>query len=430
MGAITHARSGLSERLSDWWNTSSGIERWFSIIVFLMPTLTLVHKSGSSVAYTLLLLPSLFLFWGGWAALSKTERHIVIASALLFISACISLYISESPDEGIKRLERFFRLFSIIFFIMLLRKVNLKLGMVLMYGILLSLAFIFGHALFELPQGGDRLQGTFYPIFYGDYVTILLGLLVAYAANIPLSRLQFALVAAASASLLIIIMLSGTRGAWLYLPAIPMLYLLYFGLRGKNKKRIALITLLFLVTAAVTTLNTPQIAKRINAISSEVHAYMDDPSRVRSIGARVAMWSAAIDIWRDNPVFGSGLGNYNKEVRERIGDGRIKSRNITIFTQAHSIYFHSLAALGTIGTLLMILFSIVLPLRSYIAASARHERSRANFYALAGITVITAYAVFGLTETWYTRNPFINVFVVYTAVFLTSLPRKEANSVT
>lgn len=78
--------------------------------------------------------------------------------------------------------------------------------------------------------------------------------------------------------------------------------------------------------------------------------------------ARLALWEVAIDAYREDPLRGTGAGTYQLAwERHRESDGHI--------LQAHSLYLESLADLGLVGTL-----ALLVALVSILAAFAFRAR--------------------------------------------------------
>ena len=50
-----------------------------------------------------------------------------------------------------------------------------------------------------------------------------------------------------------------------------------------------------------------------------------------------------------------------------------------------------------------------------------------RFYALSGMATIIAFAVFGLTEAWLARNPFVRTYLMSILVFMSSIAVVKAS---
>jgi O-antigen ligase len=77
--------------------------------------------------------------------------------------------------------------------------------------------------------------------------------------------------------------------------------------------------------------------------------------------ARIDHWTAAIEIWKDFPLFGAGVGKYTPLKKRYLPD-----RDLPGFTDAHNYYMKTLAELGLTGlaAFLVVLGGVAATLRS------------------------------------------------------------------
>ena len=132
------------------------------------------------------------------------------------------------------------------------------------------------------------------------------------------------------------------------------------------------------------------------------------------------MWKASIYIWNENPLLGTGVGDYGVDKNRLIEKLNLGNENLERFGHSHSIYFDALAGMGIVGFFLLIFALIFLPAHYFYKQWSRDEIVDNKFVVLSGITVITAYAVFGLTESWLTRNNMLTPYVIYMVAFLSA----------
>jgi O-antigen ligase len=140
---------------------------------------------------------------------------------------------------------------------------------------------------------------------------------------------------------------------WLYLAAVlfslhPLLYsysrgayvaafgvLLFFGLIRKR----SLLILVFCIYLAWQTILPASIVDRISMTRNE------SGELENSAAMRLDLWNYAIDLYKENPIFGVGFGGYGLSVLEKTGQGR----------DAHSIYLKMLSEQGIVGLGLLLL---------------------------------------------------------------------------
>jgi O-antigen ligase len=125
----------------------------------------------------------------------------------------------------------------------------------------------------------------------------------------------------------------------------------------------------------------------------EFMAYYSLHDNQTSVGLRLDMWREAINQFASNPIHGIGLRQFQKENVRALETGRIELQAIRKFDHAHNQYLDTLASGGLLGVLaLALVFGG--PLLFFLKA----WRDDQGQLAFAGIWVVLAFLVFGLTE--------------------------------
>ena len=138
-----------------------------------------------------------------------------------------------------------------------------------------------------------------------------------------------------------------------------------------------------------------------------------------SAGVRVELWRDSVTIWKAHPIIGTGIGDYYRDVRKLINDGRSNSQRD--FGHAHNIYFDALAISGLVGLFALFIFVQIIPFLMFRSFWIKEDDPWIRFYALSGMATIIAFAVFGLTEGWLARNPFVRTYLMSILVFMSSI---------
>jgi O-antigen ligase len=94
-------------------------------------------------------------------------------------------------------------------------------------------------------------------------------------------------------------------------------------------------------------------------------------SDISTLTGRAQIWSAAIDMWKDNPLFGYGPTAWDPAHRRAIG--------IPFAFSAHNQFLHSMSAAGTIGGVTLLSYLFVLGFCAYRSATATRGISLALF---------------------------------------------------
>jgi len=393
------------------------------LAVFLFPALIATVRSGGSVPYLLLMLFGLFLGWSVWQSLETWEKKMLFGFILFFVLISLSLINTEELREGLKRVERFVYFPLIIPMYLLLKKYRIETGKVFLYGLCLASLVMFLQAFYQYSElGYPRAVGAYNPIVLGG-IAMLFAMIIVGASITITKSWQYYLLAAVSAGLAFSVsIMSGTRGAWLALPVVG-LWLLW--LQRKKLQKFSFISIVILIFFVIWgALQIDQVKNGINRAVSNFQSYTQNPTKTTSVGARLEMWKDAVTIWKDKPFLGTGIGDYEKHRLQLYEEGELhKSFQ---YGHAHSIYFDVLASAGLLGFISLLIFVFFIPFRMFYSFWINESDPWMQFYALSGMITIIAFAVFGLTESWLSRNPFVRTYLMCILVFMSSISIRKS----
>lgn len=143
------------------------------------------------------------------------------------------------------------------------------------------------------------------------------------------------------------------------------------------------------------------------------------PGRADAVIDRLIIWSVALDVWFDNPLFGVGLGNFRDEFFTRG-----VTLNVELGYQslhAHNTYVEILVDTGLIGLLSYLSF-IVVVLRQLLRRWRRGGQESADIFALAAVGTLTAYCMFAMVDMLLLQN------MHFTLVLLLTLGLTDSSS--
>lgn len=402
---------------------STWSERLFQALAAAFPFISVSIPSGGSAVYTLFALVGLFLGWSTLRESGRTERQWWFALLMLFVLASVSLAYSADLENGVQRLERFFRLATIALVIAVMVRWRVVSSRLFIFGLMAAALSMFVQTLYEihwLKHG--YAEGLYHKIIFGDIAILLAVLLFAAVITLVHGRLRLFVALCVFMALYASIM-SATRGAWLVLPfAAATLVWLY---RQRVDRRIWIIIggAMVVVVALIVLLRPPSVVIPIERGVQELRLYVSDPTQNTSWGDRLNMWRNAAIIWWHNPLIGTGIGDFSHDNRELVAQGRSLSGDVAQYGHAHSIYFDTLATLGIVGLLIMIAALFLLPARYFYQGWQQARDGQSRFAALGGLLTVVSFAVFGISEGWLSRNPFINTYIVYLALFAATLAK-------
>lgn len=414
-----HLDTGL---LSQFRNYSPG-QRLVLLLAALFPLVSVSVASGGSTLYTLLLLPALVYAWPERKSLTTEEKWWLLAYLALFVMAALSLLYVTELKLGVEKLERYLRLATLGLVYLFLRRMNVDVGRFFLLGVVASAFSLAVQALYQTQFLDAAFAiGLYHKIVFGDMAVLAFTIMLSAMLTVAHRPWHFALLGLAMVLAVYASLMSATRGAWLLLPVVALTLIWLY--RGKLGRRgwIA-VTVSFCLLLATLAIWQPKVIMKPMATGiHEIERYLSDPNKAGSWGARLEMWGNSIKIWRENPWLGTGLGDFSHDSQALVAEGLSENRFVAErFGHAHSIYFDALASFGALGLLLLVVALFVLPWRHFYRYWRKASDPWQRFYALSGLLTVVAFAEFGLTEGWTSRNPFINPYIMYLAVFASSL---------
>lgn len=394
---------------------------WGGVLVAIYPPTVATLGWGSEIML-LLLLPALYL-GRGWSQLARDEKRLMLGFVLPFVVMCLSLLNAEALRESGMELERYLRFALIVPLYLMLRRFGFLWGPHLALGAAVAAIAMFVQALYQVKWLGLPLaQGHYHKIVFGDLaiwwasVTVLLALMVPRAWGAKLALLAIAALAIYAS------ILAQSRGGWLFLPLFPLILLwAWWPAFGKHRYLVLFAGVLLLAAGLFLALQSERMNAGLKQGVDEIAIFLQQPHAETSWGIRLNLWRNALLLLQEHPLLGSGVGDFQLEMQRMVADGRSLNPYVGKFGHAHSIYFDTLAKGGLAGFVAMTLGLLLLPLSYFIRGLRQAEPGWERFYALGGITMIAAFATFGLSEGLWSRNPFVNTYVFCMAICLAGM---------
>lgn len=262
---------------------------------------------------------------------------------------------------------------------------------------------------------GVRVSGSYHSIAFGDLSLAMAFMSIPaldYFKNksrafrlLPIVALIFGLLAC---------LLSGTRGAWIAIPALTLILFYYLSpMMGLVFRSICLLGVMAALLAAYY-IPATHIANRVDAFFQEINNYQIGERDYSSIGTRIEGWHVAWNIFMDHPVIGAGPGNYKPLMKQMIADGQ-QYNSAVKHKQPHGAVPSTLADTGILG-LSMLLGVFLTPLWAAFRFIRSWKPVRHLGYAM--IVLVISFMHFGLTETIFSRNINIVFYIILTAAIL------------
>lgn len=387
--------------------------------VILATALGAVVKDVASSVFLIFIITSLFYIrqWPQtWKSLSFMEKLFLTGLVLYMVSGLLSYVNTEDDYEYVKQMGRYARFAMIVPVYLFLAYARFDLFRFLVFGVIVSgpVYLLFAYIGTYDNQGAPG-QGYYHHILFGDTAMLNALLMTTFLAVGKFTALIRLLILVSMICAFYAAVLSTARGAWLAAPVVIVMLLWCVHRRRyidtwKLGLIIAVVTSVIIISPA-----RDIVSNRFDMAINEIQQFRKGEKIDTSVGMRLAMWDIAIDVWKNNPVLGTGPGDYDDELIARKKQGMY----VTIHDHktVHNIYLQILASNGLLGVLVFLPALIIFPL-IYIGSINSSEK---RLKKLASLVLVVSAAIFGLTESWILRAPFIAIYAIYFVVLVTGL---------
>ena len=305
-----------------------------------------------------------------------------IFASIVFLFAAVFLSALSSADIlfGLKSFaDKYIGHILILFPVILIRldkEKVLKLVQLLLAGVLIGNLAVIVQGVRNI-DGIWRFGGFLTPMSQGSLIGIFLPLYVILTLHIQKKSLRLFFVLSAAVAV-VALLFNGTRGVYLSSAIlIPAMILIY---SRKNLKAFGIVIVILLAVGGffVTALNSATTSSTVSTM------------RARSNSERMLVWTSALQMFKDHPVFGVGYGQYKFEYKEKYISPEAKE---TYLEHAHSNIFQLLAECGILGAA-----SFVVMWGYLTYYSLRRWFKDKNFEWLLFFCVLSGFMLHGLTE--------------------------------
>ena len=402
---------------------------FISCCVLLFPGLIPVVEHSGGVIFILLTLAGLIFSLDERKNLEPWEKHIFLGFLIFFLVCLLSLINTQDMDAGMQRVEKLLHFPFAFFAYLFIRSARIDLTRVFIYGLCLGAVILFSASAYEIfVLGYSRARGAYYSILFGDQAVIVASLLLASSLlffrylNSRLIGMLFVVFAMATS------ILAAGKGGWLFIPiALSTLFVLIIVVRDYKSLMLlgGVIGFVGFIWLLALTLNIGIVKSSSDAVVNLVLNPGD--SSVVALEVRKSLWGHAIKIWKSHPVIGTGLGDFLADNRLLVGDNEGYSKDR--FAHAHNIFFNALATTGSLGFFFLVFCIFVYPLSRFLIYKDECWRSKESVFLFCiSCFVVIAFFVFGLTEAWLDRNPFVRSYLLFFVVVCSLLAYKRSRN--
>ena len=389
-----------------------------NVLIFTFPVVINTLQVAGDIVLFILALMGIFI------SISQKISPFVIKQTKVFsyltfgyfLAVCFSVLFSGKAAELAHFIPRDFHFLFAPFIILALFKADININY-LLTGIKVAL-IILGIIVFQgYLQDVPRPSGVMNPAVFGNLAVLMFFVSIVFFEHESFKYKIFNLFSLLPG--LYIIVLSGTRGAWLSFLILFGAYLYFF---YKKKIKISTRAKVYLVIILISLLSLGSFNHKINSgiglAFSQVSNWSSDDPAISSVSQRIVMYDVAIKNIKDVPFFGYGLRTSNTTLfkDDPTEIGIVAAR----YNHLHNAFLTNYYNGGIIllGALLLLLFE---PLIIFLKANSK---DRENPIFISGVILTLGYASFGMVNILF-GDTYMNGFYVFFLAIIMVLTNKS-----
>lgn len=386
------------------------------LLFFLFPILSIIIQHWVSFTFLILVIGGMGFGLKNWALLKTEEKNIFMGFSVFCGLIALSFFEVDDMRDGFRYFEKYTSFLFVVFSYLFLKRLNFNFAKYFLAGCVVA-PVVWLTYYYATTTG--RPSWAYYAIFIGDFAVLIASLSIVYLLTLADSNLKKSISWVVFLLATILAVLSETRGAWLYYPVLLFVLVFLYRKTMTPKQWLIGITVVGFMSF-VLLFQPPKIIKsRIGQALIEYKYFQAGTGGYSSVGVRLEMWLDSIKIFAESPLIGIGISDFESHSKALISQGVLKPR--AEYGHAHSIYFNTLATAGLLGFLGLIFFVFWLPFKFFLRIWRNADSAELRFYSLAGIVLMTSFMVFGLTESWLTRNPMVRTYLIIMVLLISSI---------
>lgn len=287
-------------------------------------------------------------------------------------------------------------------------------------GVVLGVTLSVGIAWWQLHVlGYDRAEGYLNIIHFGN-IALVFGAFCAAGLQWAGATLQGrqcalwqALFMVGMASSAYSIVASGSRGSWVALPVLVLLYAVAFINRRNAAWAMGGVLVIGVTAGVMFSLPDSKLRERYDAAITDIRLYQQGEADT-SLGARFVMWEGALHNIPERPWQGWNHDEYDARIEEQVAAGELDPVALKFTDNLHNSYLQALAFQGMAGLVALLALYLV-PLYGF-CRRLRHADHTVRVLAYCGAAVCSSYVFFSLTQVILRRNNGIMFYVLALAI--------------
>lgn len=214
---------------------------------------------------------------------------------------------------------------------------------------------------------------------------------------------------------------SGSRGGWLVVVPVAVIFCIAF-LHRRNVKRVVAWLLALCVGIGILSATVPSIESRYDQAVNEIQQYQEDRDADTSLGARFEMWRALEKIIPEKPWLGWSVKDFKARMQELVDSGQVRPV-VLYLANTHNNYLELWVFQGLLG--LATTLALFIYMLWCFGKRLRSPCIELRVFAVAGTSLLVSFLVFGMSQVILGRNNTLLFFLIALAVFWGCLRHRE-----
>ena len=385
-----------------------------NILIFIFPiVINSLQVAGDTVLVILAMM-------GIYVAISQKLSPFVIKEIKVFsyltfgyfIAVCLSVLFSGQASDLAHFIPRDLYFFFAPFIALAIFKAEINIKYLIM-GVKVALLVLGIIIMYQLLDGYERPSGLMNAAVFGNLAVSLFFVTLVFFQQESLKQRMLSFLSLLSG--LLIIIASGTRGAWLSFFLLLGVYFYFFLKQNIKLKVISKIMILLVITGVLCIgLFNQHVKERVYSAFTETSNWInnDKDAPLSSPGLRLEMYSLAIEKIDEVPFFGHGYRTSNIVVFEnsKTPGGRLSYTYNHLHNTYLTQYFNGGFVL--LAALLLLLF---VPLIIFLKANSQ---DRENPIFIAGVLLTVGYTSIGMVNILFGDTYMNGFYTFFLAIFM------------
>ena len=322
---------------------------------------------------------------------------------LFFVAVAVSAFFGLDVESSMSRWFEYLFHFSVFFVAAFSLKTPKQVDRILL-ALATSITLFDLSAIWQWINGILRPSGFFEsPAILGKHLTILVPILFIQVLYKP--QYKFAYIPALLLSFFAL-MINQTRGTWVALAITAIVGFML--MRQYRKQMLIYITVMLILLFFLFSLNSQLLTRFHTIFDMQFKANLE----------RLVIWHNAVQMIKDYPVTGVGLGNFRMQYIKYLPPSETGS-----FTYAHNNVLHMFAVTGILGGIAFLYMFFTLFKTYYHDFSSTSDWKRS--IAITGMFVTIAFFLQGMTEYMFAHSVTTKLFWFVSGILYGSLQIKE-----